>query len=59
MELAAGVDLILNGGDTPGGNGSTLVGLRDAVLCCLREGKIPFSQIQEAAMASASPSFNA
>ena len=57
--LAAGVDLILDGGDTPGGSGSTLVGLCDRALCCLREGKIPFSQIQEAATASASSSFNA
>lgn len=57
--LSKGVDLILDGGDTPGGSGSTLVGLRDATLCCLREGKIPFSQIQEAATASALSSFNA
>lgn len=56
--LAAGVDLILDGGDTPGGSGSTLVGLRDAALCCLREGKIPFSRIQEAGAASTPSSFN-
>ena len=50
--LSAGVDLILDGGDTPGGSGSTLVGLRGAALYCLREGKLPFSRIQEAYTAS-------
>lgn len=57
--LPAGVDLILDGGDTPGGSGSTLVGLRDATLYCLREGKIPFAQIQEACTASPFTSSNA
>lgn len=45
--LPAGVDLILDGGDTFGGSGSTLVGMRGSALCCLREGRIPFSQIQD------------
>lgn len=40
------VDLILNGGQTPGGSGSTLVGLRGLSLRCLREGKIAFSVVQ-------------
>lgn len=57
--LPAGVDLILDGGDTPGGSGSTLVGLREATLYCLREGKIPFAQIQEACTASLFTSSNA
>lgn len=53
--LPEGVDLILDGGATPGGSGSTLVGLRDAELCCLRAGQIPFSQILEACSASTIP----
>lgn len=57
--LAVGVDLVLDGGHTPGGSGSTLIDFRDAALCCLREGKIPFSQIKEACTASAPSSFNA
>ncbi|MGI6655498.1 MAG: L-threonylcarbamoyladenylate synthase [Desulfobulbus sp.] len=39
------VDLILDGGATPGGCGSTLVGLRNGTPVCLREGKIPFSSV--------------
>ena len=38
------IDLILDGGTTPGGQGSTLVGY-DRELVCLREGKIPFAEI--------------
>lgn len=57
--LSAGVDLILDGGDTPGGSGSTLVGLRGAALYCLREGKLPFSLIQEACTASSPTSSTA
>ncbi len=40
------VDQILDGGKTPGGGGSTLVGFRERALCCLREGKIAFSAVQ-------------
>lgn len=40
------VDMILDGGNCPGGQGSTLVGLDEAGgLACIREGKIPFDQI--------------
>ena len=41
------VDLILDGGETPGGQGSTLVGLKDGVICCFRAGKIDFSLVQK------------
>lgn len=41
------IDLILDGGSTPGGHGSTLVGINDSGLCCLREGQIAFAQIQQ------------
>jgi len=46
----AEIDLILDGGTTPGGNGSTLVGIDgDGILSCIREGKIGFSAVQECA----------
>lgn len=44
------VDLILDGGTTPGGSGSTLVGLRGASLYCLREGRIAFAAVQTCAV---------
>ncbi len=44
--FGAEVDLILEGGTTPGGSGSTLIACdRDQQLCCLREGKILFQDI--------------
>ncbi|MCI5222758.1 MAG: Sua5/YciO/YrdC/YwlC family protein, partial [Candidatus Electrothrix sp. AR4] len=40
------VDLVLDGGTTPGGAGSTLVGCdEEQRLCCLRAGRIPFVDI--------------
>ena len=39
------VDLVLDGGATPGGMGSTLVGY-DQGIFCIRPGKIPFETIQ-------------
>jgi L-threonylcarbamoyladenylate synthase len=41
------VDLVLDGGGTPGGQGSSLVGLHDSELCCLREGMVPFARVQQ------------
>lgn len=41
------IELIIDGGTTPGGQGSTLVGLRDGVLSCIRRGKVDFSLVQE------------
>ena len=40
------IDLILDGGTTPGGKGSTLVGIEGPTLRCLREGKIAFADVQ-------------
>jgi len=41
------VDFILDGGQTPGGKGSTLVGCGDDGSCILlREGVIPFAQVE-------------
>lgn len=40
------IDMILDGGDCPGGQGSTVVGLSETgALSCIREGKIPFERI--------------
>ncbi|RUM35841.1 MAG: threonylcarbamoyl-AMP synthase [Desulfobulbus sp.] len=39
------VDYIVDGGITPGGNGSTVVGFRQTIFC-IREGLIPFSHIK-------------
>jgi L-threonylcarbamoyladenylate synthase len=43
------IDFVLDGGRTPGGKGSTLVGLRQGRLALIREGVIRFSEIQEKA----------
>lgn len=48
-----GIDLILDGGTTPGGAGSTLIGIDQGVLSCIREGKIGFSAVQECVAALA------
>ena len=39
------IDLIVDGGATPGGQGSTLVGF-DQEIFCIRDGKIPFEIIR-------------
>jgi L-threonylcarbamoyladenylate synthase len=38
------IDLILDGGRTPGGAGSTLLGCDGQKLRCFREGRIPFAE---------------
>jgi L-threonylcarbamoyladenylate synthase len=48
-----GIDLILDGGTTPGGAASTLVGSDRSGLFCIREGKIGFSAVQQCARAYA------
>nr|WP_321467940.1 L-threonylcarbamoyladenylate synthase [uncultured Desulfobulbus sp.] len=45
------VDLIIDGGKTPGGQGSTLVEIRERNLCCLRQGKVDFSLVLKVAAA--------
>ena len=42
--FGSAVDLVLDGGPTPGGPGSTLVG-ENTDIFCIREGKIPFAEI--------------
>ena len=50
------VDLVLDGGATPGGQGSTLVGVRAGRLCCLRAGVVPFAAVQACVFSCADPS---
>jgi L-threonylcarbamoyladenylate synthase len=47
------VDMILDGGRTPGVQGSTLVGVGDDTVECIREGRIPFGEIRAALRARA------
>ena len=42
------VDMILDGGSTPGKLGSTLIGFEHGQVKCIREGCIPFARILEA-----------
>lgn len=47
--FGAEIDLILDGGTTPGGAGSTLVGCdQKQQLCCLREGVVAFAEVLRA-----------
>lgn len=43
-QLGAGVDMILDGGETPGGLGSTIIGCRDGGIRLFRKGVISFSE---------------
>lgn len=45
-QLGHEVDVVLDGGYTPGGQGSTLLGYQEGKVCLLRAGVIPFSEIQ-------------
>ncbi|MCI5148058.1 MAG: threonylcarbamoyl-AMP synthase [Candidatus Electrothrix sp. MAN1_4] len=46
--LGTEVDLVLDGGMTPGGAGSSLVGCdQKGRLCCLRAGQVSFAQVQD------------
>ena len=49
------VDLVLDGGPAPGGQGSTLVGVRAGRLHCLRAGVVPFAAVEACAAATLSP----
>lgn len=41
------VDLVLDGGATPGEGGSTVVGIENGMLRLIREGVIPFVEVRE------------
>lgn len=43
--FASRIDYVLDGGQTPGGKGSTLVGIKRGQLVLLREGVIAFSRL--------------
>lgn len=45
QSLGTAVDFVLDGGPTPGGKGSTLVGFADDSVYCIREGVIAFEDI--------------
>lgn len=43
------VDMVLDGGRTPGEKGSTLVGVNGNRITCIREGCIPFAEVLQTA----------
>jgi L-threonylcarbamoyladenylate synthase len=45
-QLGPELDMILDGGETPGGQGSTLLGYEEGRIRLLRAGVIPFSRIE-------------
>lgn len=45
-QLGPEVDAVLDGGETPGGQGSTLLGYQEGKVCLLRAGVIPFAEIE-------------
>ena len=51
-QLGSEVDAVLDGGETPGGQGSTLLGYQEGKVCLLRAGVVPFAEI-EAVLAGA------
>ncbi|MFH1020501.1 MAG: L-threonylcarbamoyladenylate synthase [Pseudomonadota bacterium] len=46
-QLGPGVGLVIDGGKTPGGQGSTLLGYQEGKVCLLRAGVVPFVEIEE------------
>jgi L-threonylcarbamoyladenylate synthase len=51
-QLGPGLDAVIDGGETPGGQGSTLLGYHEGKVCLLRAGVVPFAEI-EAVLAEA------
>jgi L-threonylcarbamoyladenylate synthase len=47
-QLGPGLDAVIDGGETPGGQGSTLLGYQEGKVCLLRAGVIPFAGIEAA-----------
>lgn len=45
-QLGPEVDAVLDGGETPGGQGSTILGYQEGKVCLLRAGVIPFVEIE-------------
>lgn len=46
--FGTGIDLVIDGGKTPGGAGSTLVGIEKGQLRLIRDGVIPFDEVAAA-----------
>jgi len=46
--FGSGIDMVIDGGTTPGGRGSTLVGIEKGRLRLLRDGVIPFADVAAA-----------
>jgi L-threonylcarbamoyladenylate synthase len=46
QQLGTGVDLIIDGGKTPGGKGSTIVGVENNILKLIRAGAVDFSKLK-------------
>jgi L-threonylcarbamoyladenylate synthase len=46
-QLGAGVDLIIDGGRTPGGKGSTIVGIENNKLKLIRDGVVDFAMLKD------------
>ena len=47
-QLGPDLDLVLDGGETPGGLGSTILGFQEGKVCLLRPGVISFAEIEAA-----------
>lgn len=47
-QLGSEVEVVLKGGETPGGLGSTLLGWQEGKVCLLRAGVVPFAGIEAA-----------
>jgi L-threonylcarbamoyladenylate synthase len=45
-DVGSGIDLILDGGPCPGGLPSTIVDVRERAPRLVREGRIPFEEIE-------------
>lgn len=45
-QLGPEVDAVLDGGETPGGQGSTLLGYQEGKICLIRAGVIPFAEVE-------------
>ncbi|MBT5876907.1 MAG: threonylcarbamoyl-AMP synthase, partial [Candidatus Latescibacteria bacterium] len=45
--LGPGVDLVLDGGPSPNSQGSTVIDVSRGRPILLREGRIPFSQVED------------
>lgn len=47
-QLGGSIDMVLDGGRTPGEKGSTIIGYRGNKVYLIREGVVPFSEIEHA-----------